>query len=59
VDPATKRIENLQTLVTQQDRRRVEQLAQRENRSVSDMIRVLLLESLTVWEKSANGRKRR
>lgn len=55
---ATKKTENLQTLVTRQDRHRVERLAERENRSVSDMIRVLLLESLMVWEKSANGRKR-
>jgi hypothetical protein len=51
--------ENLQTLVSREDRQRVEKMANQEGRSLSQMIRILLLDSLAVWEKSAPGRRRK
>ena len=51
-----RRSENMQTLVTPSDRQRIEWLAEQEDRTVSDMMRVLLLDSLKVWESSHAGR---
>jgi len=53
-----KRSENMQTMVTTSDRQRIEWMADQENRTVSDMMRVLLLDSLKVWESSHPGRRR-
>jgi hypothetical protein len=53
-----KRSENMQTMVTPSDRQRIEWMADQENRTVSDMMRVLLLDSLKVWESSHPGRRR-
>lgn len=49
----------MQTLVTPSDRQRIEWMAEQEQRTVSDMMRVLLLDSLKIWESSNAGRKRR
>jgi len=54
-----KLIENRQVMLTQGDAQRLEELAQSENRKISEMMRILLLESLERWEKSAPGRRRR
>jgi hypothetical protein len=59
LDVEEKKSENLQTMLTRSDRQRIEWLAGQEERSVSDMLRVLILESLHRWEKSNPGRKRR
>jgi hypothetical protein len=54
-----KLIENRQVMLTQGDAQRLEELAQSQNRKISEMMRILLLESLERWEKSAPGRRRR
>lgn len=59
IDVDGKKSENIQTMVTRADRQRIELLAEQERRSISDMVRVLVLESLYRWEKSNPGRKRR
>lgn len=59
MDADTKLIENRQTLLTRADAQRLDWLAETERRKVSEMMRILLLESLERWEKSAPGRRRR
>jgi len=54
-----KKRENLQTMLTTSDRQRIEWLAKQESRSISDMLRILILESLHRWEASHPGRQRR
>ncbi len=54
-----KKRESLQAMVTVEVRERVEKLAESEDRSLSDMTRILITESLDRWEKSAPGRRRR
>lgn len=49
----------MQTLVTRTDKQRIEWMAESEQRSVSDMVRILVLDSLKIWEASNPGRKRR
>lgn len=58
-DGTGKKSENVQTMLTQSEKQRIEWLAETEGRSISDMVRVLVLESLTIWEKSAPGRRRK
>jgi predicted small integral membrane protein len=59
VDIEEKLSVNRQTLLTASDAQRLDWMAETEQRSVSDMMRVLLLESLYRWEKSAPGRRPR
>jgi len=58
-DTDQRRNENMQALMTREERQRIEWLAEQEQRTMSDMLRVLILDSLKVWEKSNPGRKRR
>jgi hypothetical protein len=51
--------ENMQFLMSREDRQRVERMAESEDRSLSQMLRILVLDSLAVWEKSAPGRRRK
>jgi hypothetical protein len=57
IAPDRKRSENVQTMVTRDERSRLMQLAKHEGYTLSYLVRILVLESLAVWEKSANGRK--
>jgi hypothetical protein len=57
IAPDRKRSENVQTMVTRDERSRLMQLAKHEGYPLSYLVRILVLESLAVWEKSANGRK--
>lgn len=59
IDVENKLSELIQTKVTRSDSQRIKWLAETEQRKVADMIRVLILESLDRWEKSAPGRRRR
>jgi hypothetical protein len=59
MDVETKLIENRQTLLTRADAQRLDWLAETEGRKVSEMMRVLILEGLERWEKSAPGRRRK
>lgn len=55
----TKLIENRQTLLCQEDAQRLDKLADDEGYKVSQFMRVLILEGLARWEKSAPGRRRK
>jgi hypothetical protein len=59
IDVENKLSSVLQALVTTGVRARVEKLAELEERSLSDMTRILIEHSLNMWEKSAPGRRRR
>ena len=54
-----KRSENIQAMLRPSERQRLEWLAEQENQTVSNMARVLILDSLKVWEASNPGRKTR
>ena len=54
-----KKRNNMQCLMTDADKQRIEWLASQEHRPVGEMLRVLILESLKVWELSHPGRSRR
>lgn len=46
-------------MVTPSERQEIESMADQEKRTVSDMMRVLMLDSLKVWKASLAGRSRR
>jgi hypothetical protein len=54
-----KLTENLQMLVAPSVKLRIEVLAESENRHLSEMLRILVMESLIRWEKSAPGRRKK
>jgi hypothetical protein len=56
LDSANKLSDNVQVLLTANDKYRIECLARQEGHAMSHMLRVLLLESLYRWEQSARGR---
>lgn len=52
-------IENVQTLLTIPQKTRLVNMAKAEDKGLSEMIRLLILESLERWESSQPGRTRR
>jgi hypothetical protein len=54
-----RKSENVQTMLTRAELDRVEAMRKSEGYSLSGMVRVLILESLKVWEESQAGRKRK
>lgn len=51
--------ENMQAMMTREERTRIEALAETEDRSLSQMLRILILEGLQRWESSQPGRRRK
>lgn len=54
-----RKIENVQTLLTMDEKKRLVAIADAEDRTMSEMSRILILKSLKVYESSLPGRKRR
>ena len=51
-----KTTERISTLLTPNDKRKLREMAQDDKRRLSDMLRKLVLDAITVWEREKEER---